>query len=104
MLNIFSVCSVNSVVNDTLINLKPLGQVSVAFFDMTGNRPDPGHNFLNIQAENVSIFNKDATIHDHIAHVRTFGRIDDMGFGVVDGHQMRSAGVDDDQIGLLADF
>jgi len=69
ILRIFSVCSVNSVLNDTLINLKPIGQVSAAVFDMTGNLPDVSHNLFNIQLKNLTILYQDTTVHHDIAHV-----------------------------------
>ena len=95
MLNIFFVCSVNSVVNDTSISLKPIGQVSAVFFDMTGNLPDFGHNLFNIQLKNFTILYLDTTVHHDIAYVRTFGCVDDMGFWMVDRHQVRGLGIDD---------
>ena len=85
MLSILSVCSVDSVVNDTLINLKSIGQVSPVFFDMICNLPDLGHNLFNIQVENISISNPDTSIHHDVAHVRALGRIDDMRLRVING-------------------
>ena len=42
---------------------------STLTFNFSRNLPDPDHNFLNIQTKNISIFNKDATIHNNIANV-----------------------------------